>query len=144
MHRTAETIAREGKALELRLAGTGYDQIATFLGYKSRGAAHAAVQRALGRTGGRREDSKPEQVADTELARLDAMLQGLWPRARKGDVAAIDRVLRIEERRAEIIAGDDQEKAAAEPPRTGLSDFEKRLAERDRAARAARRTASGS
>lgn len=141
--RTPETVAKEGKALELHLAGTPYDQIATFLGYKSKGAAHTAVQRALARQGGRREDTPAEKVADSELARLDAMLQGLWPAARRGDVYAVDRVLKIEERRAEIIAGE-KDAEPEQPKRTGLSDFEKRLAARDRAARTARRAASSS
>lgn len=121
---------RAAKALELRLAGARYDRIAEQLGYASRNGAYEAVQRAL-------RDSVPpgeEATELTELARLDAMLTGLWPKARRGEVTAVDRVLRIEERREQILARE-QIRADAPPEdsteRTGLSEFERRLRERE-------------
>ena len=37
------------------------------------------------------------------MARLDGMLEKLWPKARRGEVAAVDRVLKISERRAKLL-----------------------------------------
>lgn len=105
---------RRAKALELHLAGATYDAIATACGYAGRSGAYKAVQEALkDRREEPPEDDAPEGAFDTELARLDAMLRGLWPKARKGDVAAVDRVLRIEERRNELRARLAVARAAA-------------------------------
>lgn len=115
------------KALELRLAGATYEQIAQAVGYEHRSSAHNAVKQAM-------EESAPSkdllEAEDTELARLDAMLTGLWPKARRGDVTAVDRVLRIEERRSFLLAREEQRPEAKPKETTSLSDFEKRLRER--------------
>lgn len=94
---------RRAKALELHLAGATYDAIAQAVGYASRSGAHKAVQEALTDLG------RPISgtALDTELARLDAMLTGLWPKARRGDVQAVDRVLKISERRSALLAMED-------------------------------------
>jgi hypothetical protein len=128
--RNAAAHERATKALELRLAGASYDRIAAQLGYEGKSGAYHAVQRAL------REAEPPgaEATELTELARLDAMLTGLWPKARRGEVTAVDRVLKIEERRDQILAREQVR--ADDPPegtteRTGLSEFERRLRERE-------------
>ncbi len=135
---SAET--KRANALELHLAGATYDAIAKAVGYASRSGAHQAVQAAL------KANITPEvtEAAKSELARLDAMLTGLWPKARRGDVAAVDRVLRIEERRAAVLARVAARDAENGPKKgTGLSDFEKRLAERQSSAKRPRRATSG-
>jgi len=123
---------KQRKALELHLAGASYQAIAQALGYTNRGTAHKVVQRALELT--RSEQNLPE-TAPTELARLDAMLTGLWSKARSGNVQAIDRVLRIEERREAVLM---RQAMGSEPEpmkeTTSLSDFEKRLQERQQRA----------
>ena len=86
---------RRAKALELHLAGATYDAIAEAVGYSDRGNAYRAVQQALDDLGTYTTDDSVQ----TELARLDAMLTGLWAKARRGDVQAIDRVMKIDERR---------------------------------------------
>lgn len=132
--------ARRAKALELHLAGATYDAIAQAVGYASRSGAHKAVQEALAGLG---RPAAGSEVADAAIARLDAMLTGLWPKARRGDVQAIDRVLRIEERRMLLeTERASAEGAAAEPKETGLSDFEKRLRERESSAKGARKAKS--
>lgn len=90
---------RNQRALELHLAGATYERIAQVLGFASKATAHACVKAALAARPV--EDGDP---ADVELARLDAMLVGLWPKARKGDVHAVDRVLKISERRVALMA----------------------------------------
>lgn len=132
---------RRGRALELHLAGASYQAIANALGYGNKGTAYAAVQKAL-------KDAQSEQAAaavaehaQSELARLDAMLTGLWPKARKGDLGAVDRVLKIEERRAQILLRDHIAEQNGTTQTTGLSEFEKRLREREqRATQTARRS----
>lgn len=95
------------RALELRKAGATYDQIAQQVGYTNRGSAHRAVMAAL-----KEITAEPAQeVRQLELERLDAMLLGLWPAARKGNQGAVDRVLRIMERRAKLLGLDSPVKA---------------------------------
>lgn len=65
-----------------------------------------------------RRDLTSELVAehrDSALLRLDRMIYALWEQAIHGDVAAIDRVIRIEERKAKMLGID----AAAKVEITG-------------------------
>jgi hypothetical protein len=94
---------RQRKALDLHLTGLSYSQIAAELG-TSKSRAHDYVKTALGSAVEAPPAGMPSLDRDTALARLDAMLSGLWPKARTGDVAAVDRVLKIEERRAQLLA----------------------------------------
>lgn len=109
MATTDESLQRRARALELHLAGASYDTIATQVGYASKSGAHKAVQEALTALG---SPAPVGEALETELARLDAMLTGLWPKARRGDVQAVDRVLKIGERRGQLLALADQ---GAEP-----------------------------
>ncbi len=92
-----DTDARRN-ALELRKAGASYEQIATKLGYPDAAAAHTAVQHALGEAAESERDTPA-----LELERLNALLMGLWAKARQGNIAAVDRVLRIQDRRAKLL-----------------------------------------
>lgn len=101
-----ETAERQRKAVELRKAGLGYDAIAVECGYRDRSGAYRAVMAAL-----RALVREPaEELRDLEVARLDDMLKGLWVNARKGNVYAIDRVLKIMTRRAELLGLDAPKK----------------------------------
>lgn len=95
-----DTADRRARALELHLAGATYDTIAQAVGYASRSGAYQAVQEALTRA-----DASPvlAENVQAELARLNAMLTGLWPKARRGDLQAVDRVLKIGERRMALL-----------------------------------------
>lgn len=99
-----QTLERQKKALELRRMGLGYVEIAEAMGI-SKSQAQRLVVAALA-------DSRAEITAEAdglraeELSRLDAMLRGLWPDARKGSVSAVDRVLKIMERRAKLLGLD--------------------------------------
>ena len=97
-----DRLERNQKALELHLGGATYQQIADLLGFASKSTAHGAVPEALSARAEAADTADPVAV---ELARLDAMLVGgLWSKARRGDVQAIDRVLKISERRLAIQA----------------------------------------
>lgn len=125
---TSSVEERREKALELHLAGASYDQIAKACGYAGRSGAYKAVQDKLKE----RAENVDELPQETELARLDAMLVGLWPAARRGNVQAVDRVLKIEERRAELLLRQQLAKGGAKPadekpaPATPLDQLEQR------------------
>lgn len=91
-----ETLAREQQVLELRRAGLTFDQIASRVGYASRSSARTAYRRALERTG---QDQTPQEARKLEVDRLERLQLTLWPKAVKGDLQAIDRVLKISEQR---------------------------------------------
>ena len=97
---------RQRNALELAKAGVPYDTIAQRLGYTNRSGAWKAVQAAMQAT------IRPaaDDVRAMQVARLDDLLAGLWALARKGNVAAVDRALKIEERRAKLLGLDAAEK----------------------------------
>lgn len=135
---------RAEKALELHLAGLPFQRIAEMVGYANKGGAYKAVQRALtagkptsatptptGADGAAGGDDRAEEI-ETELLRLDAMRTGLWGKARRGDVQAVDRVIRIGERQMELRELLLRRTPAAAPAATSLSDFETRLRERQR------------
>lgn len=90
------------KAIELRKAGATYDKIAEALGYENRSGAYKIVVGAL-----RDLVQEPaKELRTLEAERLDAMTLALWTRAQKGDLPAIDRLLRIMERRARLLGLD--------------------------------------
>ena len=86
------------QAIALRKEGNTYDQIAAQLGYASRSSARRAVVRLL-------QANTVEAVGDLrtlEDGRLDDMLRAIYGAAVQGDLATIDRILRISERRAKL------------------------------------------
>lgn len=87
---------RRANALKLKIAGATYDAIARTMNYASAGNAYRDVHAALKDI--TREPA--EQLKQIELQRCDEMLLAIWPKVRKGDLGAIDRALRIMERRA--------------------------------------------
>jgi uncharacterized protein YegP (UPF0339 family) len=90
------------QAMQLRLAGATYEAIAQAVGYSSRQAAYRAIERARLET--LREPA--DALREMELMRLERLQQGVWPAAIKGDHGAVDRVLRIMERRAKLLGLD--------------------------------------
>jgi hypothetical protein len=93
---------RQTEALMLRQAGNTFEQIAAKLGYSDRSGARNAVLAAL-----RENVSEPNaEMKALELSRLDALHATLWPLARTGELGAVDRVLKVMERRAKILGLD--------------------------------------
>jgi hypothetical protein len=109
--------ARQLQALELRLAGVTYEQIAGQLGYASRSGAHKAVGAALKATLREPADELRELAAE----RLDRATTAIWRRVQDGDGHAIDVLLRIEARRAKLLGLD------APAPREQASESEVRV-----------------
>jgi hypothetical protein len=89
---------RNAKAAELHLAGITTGKIAEQLGITPV-VAKKAVAAGLAERAGTADAS--EEVL-TEIARIDAMIAGQWARARRGDKDAVDRVLKLGERREKL------------------------------------------
>ena len=92
-------ITRDEQALQLRISGMSYPEISASLAYGGPGNAHRAVKRRIAELQSACSEAAAE-VKAMELSRLDEMLAGLWDKAKTGDPQAIDRVLKIQERRA--------------------------------------------
>lgn len=122
--RSADTAARDAQATELRGRGCSYQAIAEALGMSDRSAARKAVERALAAT----VAEPAEELRRLQLAQLDKLSRNAWrvldtphPLVSAGKVmtfdgvplrdpqpllAAIDRLLRIAERRARLLGLD--------------------------------------
>lgn len=123
--RTVDTAARDARACELRARGCSLQRIADELGYSDRSAARKAVERALDGTVA--EDA--DVLRRLELARLDRLhcealavletehvivSQGRIVRDDQGKaipddapvLAAIDRLLKVSDRRAKLLGLD--------------------------------------
>ena len=93
---------KQRQALEFRKAGLGFEAIARQLGYRGPSGAYYAVATAMRRT----LQEPADELRALELARLDNLLRGIWVEARTGNVAKIDRVLKIMDRRASLLGLD--------------------------------------
>ena len=102
--RTITAAERRKKALEFRKAGMTYEQIAGELGVTT-AAAYKSVMVAL-KAIREKQDEAAEDVLALEIERLDIMLMGIMPQARRGNQGAIDRVLRIMDRRSKYLGLD--------------------------------------
>jgi hypothetical protein len=101
---------RAVKALELRKAGISYEVIAQRLGYSNRTAAYRAVSRLIDST----EKEAVTDLREMELRRLDDLFRALYMKAIGGDLGAVDRCLKIMERRAKIAGIDAPEKSQSD------------------------------
>lgn len=101
----ARRLELQAKALELRRGGDGYEAIAEKLGI-GKSSAHRMVEAAMAGARAQISASVDELRAD-ELTRLDGMLAKLWPKVTDDpDVAVIDRIIKIGERRAKLLGLD--------------------------------------
>lgn len=98
------------RALELRKAGVSYDMIAQQLGYSNKSSAHRAVSKLLDST----EKEVVGDLREMELRRLDDLFRSMYPMALKGNFAAVDKCLKIMERRSKITGLDAPEKTQSD------------------------------
>lgn len=110
-------IEREAMALTLRKQGGSYRKIAQVLSQRpdikpsySERDAYGDVMNALDRLNQQAAEAV-ETVRRLEVERLDELLSVFWPKALKGDYAAVDRILSMMERRARLL-GLNQDKVA--------------------------------
>ena len=113
--RRVQAHERQKQALQLRTAGVAYEEIAARLGYRGRSGAYAAVMRALRAT----LQEPADELRTLELERLDRLLLGVWGQAAKGNQGAVDRALRIMERRAKLLGLDAPSKTELSGPQGG-------------------------
>lgn len=98
----AATAARRTKAIALRLAGVDFETIADRLDYASRQAAAKDVRRAL-------EEYRAEESAAVEAwrelegQRLNRLQAAAWSAAVKGDLKAIETVLKVMAQRSKLL-----------------------------------------
>jgi hypothetical protein len=92
---------RRADALTMRASGLPYSSIARKLGI-TRQRAQQLVSGAMDSLRAQTTESVDELRA-LEISRLDGLLGVLWPKAAKGDLSAIDRVLKIGERRMKLL-----------------------------------------
>lgn len=95
---------RAAKALDLRIAGASYRQIARQLDI-SLAAAYDDVQEELGRLDSLNGE-KAERLRDIEARRLDTWTLALAPGIKTGDPRSILAAVRIMERRARLFGLD--------------------------------------
>ena len=89
---------RDAQALELWRAGTSFDLIAGQLNFKDAEAAEAAAVREMERS----PQPNPADLHRLELHRLDVLQMAMWPKARRGDKAAVAAVLDIQRQRQRL------------------------------------------
>lgn len=98
----ATTAARRSKAVQMRLAGAQWQHIADTLGYSGRAAACKDVTRAL-KASLDEQSRNAELLRHTELLRLDRLQTGLWTQAAGGDRQAVETVLKVIDRRVDLL-----------------------------------------
>jgi len=103
---TLKAHEKQSAALALALSGADYQTIADKVGYNSRQAAWKAVKSALDKSIRHAAD----EVRVMQIARLDKMLVSIWASVERGNLSAIDRAIRLEERRAKLLGLDMPEK----------------------------------
>ena len=96
---------RRVKCLEYRKAGLSYREIGHKLGIQY-SAAHRHVKKALSRL---REDvhEQAEDLRTLELERMDKLFFLAYRAALDGDLSAIDKAIRVMERRAKLCGLDE-------------------------------------
>lgn len=104
----ARAAERRTQALELRKQGMTFAQIGAALDCSEQ-RAHKIVTEELRRLNEHRAEQATE-VARLELERLDALLAGVWEKAKGGDGPAIDRALAVMNRRAKLLGIDAPER----------------------------------
>jgi len=95
---------RENRALELRMTAATYSQIGQALGISEAGA-YKAVIRALGKLNAKVMENA-EELRTLEVQRLDSLFITMYAQAKSGHQGAVDRCLRIMERRAKLLGLD--------------------------------------
>lgn len=110
--RRVQAAERRVQALALRREGATFTEIGEALGI-NRSAAHKAVSRALDELA-QLAEGEVVSLRALELDRLDALQRSVWTQAMDGALPAVDRVLKIMERRSKLLGLDAPIKQEAE------------------------------
>ena len=93
----AESAEITRQCLELRLAGAHIDAIGRKVGLHKSNVSRR-IKAALAEI----PAAEAEALRSLENERLDAMQVAIWGKVRKGDLGAVDRAIRISERRSRL------------------------------------------
>lgn len=96
---------RRLKALELRKEGKSYQEIANVLN-SSFAQVYTDIGTVLRKEIEKRTKTQLNQVVQLEIERLDALFEKAWKEIKNGNVVAIDKALKIMERRAKYLGLD--------------------------------------
>ena len=107
---TPSVIEREAEVLKLRRGGLTFDLIAKELGFKHASGAHKAYVNACKRI----IVSDVQEIRRVEVERLDIAQTSIWARVLRGEIPAIQTLIRIMERRARLLGLDAPTKAQVE------------------------------
>lgn len=97
-------------ALELRVKGYSFQEIADELGYADSGVAHNVVKDEL-------EAARVETVEEMrqiEGARLERAIQAIWPQVLRGDLEAIKTLLQVVRLKARLYGLDTGQEVEAD------------------------------
>lgn len=116
-----ESVDRTVRALEYRQAGATYATIGKALGI-SESAAFEAVKRGLARL--KKDcDERADELRSMEGQRLDRMFAAVWPQVLAGNHGAVDKALKIMDRRAKLYGLDAPTAFIAIPPQQGADEI---------------------
>ena len=86
------------RAVQLKIAGLNWEEIAKQVGYRNKGTAYNTVKRYLDQ----RQTVDVEELRRLENDRLDRLQAAVWPAAIRGDVPAGAQALKIIARRIDL------------------------------------------
>ncbi len=110
--RQFKSAADIAKAMQMRIAGLTYQVIAKTMGWANKSVAYNACMREMIRL-----KQEPAQESRTlELLRIDRAQAAIWDQVIKGNHGAIDRFVRLSERRSRILGLDAPTKIAPTNP----------------------------
>jgi hypothetical protein len=100
--RALEAKMRQARALDMRVAGFQYPDIAEELGYRNKGSAYKAVMAGLKAM----MQEPANELRRMEIARLDEAIRVLYPPVLRGSLSHVDRLLKVMERKARMLGLD--------------------------------------
>ena len=108
--------ARKCRAIQLKLQGLTYQQIADELGYTSRGTVYKIIKTAQAA----QLTGAVEEHLDIEVSRLNALQAAVWPAAMSGDLQALVVAARIIDARCRLLGliGPATKRTACQQPQT--------------------------
>ena len=101
-NRKIEAHHRQSQALQLRLQGLEYAEIAERLGYADKASAYVAIRDLIAR----HSYEGVDEMRTVEGMKLNKLEAKLWDLVDAGDLAAIDRLIKVMQRRANLYGLD--------------------------------------
>jgi len=117
---------RRERITKLRISGWSIRDIAAHIGC-SIGTVHGDLSAVLERTQDAANDATKRERA-VSLARLDVATKGIWPEVETGGVEAVDRLVKLEQRRARLLGLDAPARQEISGPGGGAVPIEARSA----------------